>query len=537
MDQVDYIVVGAGSAGCVLASRLSENPRNRVLLIEAGGRDRHPYLRMPLAFLMAMMNPRFNWGYVTEPEPALNGRQLFLPRGRVLGGSSSINGMYYMRGHPRDYDVWAQLGATGWGYADVLPYFRKMETSWRGAGPYHGADGPLHVAPIDTTHLFHEELMDAGRAAGYPISEDLSGDCAEGFARGEATIDRRGRRASASAAYLRPAKQRPNLRIMTDALVERVLFDDARAIGVRYCQDGKTIDVRANAEVVLSGGAFNSPHLLMLSGIGPGDELRRHGIEVRHDSPGVGANLSEHVNVAMEWDCAGAISFLKQLRLDRLAWSTVRWAVQGRGPMASQISSANVAIRTDETLERPDIQLMTAPIRLDAKPWLPGIGQKQADAFWAGVVLLHPNSRGRVALKSPNPRELPAIHLNILTDPSDFAPLRRGIKAARKIYRSGRQAAITGRERVPGDGVHSDAELDQFIRDTAYVAQHPVGTCAMGTGSNAVVDPHLRVRGVERLRVVDASVMPTVPGANTNAPTIMIGEKASDLILGRNSAA
>lgn len=534
-EEFDYIVVGAGSSGCVVAARLSEDPANRVLLIEAGGRDRHPYLKMPVAFLMAMMNPKFNWGYMSEPEPALNGRRLPLPRGRVLGGSSSINGMFYMRGHPNDYEEWRQMGATGWGYADVLPYFKRAETSWRGESKYHGGSGPLHVAPIATDNLFHEELMDGGRAAGYPISDDLSGEQTEGFARGEATIDPKGRRSSAATAYLKPALKRPNLSVITDTLVERVSFVGKRASGVVIRRGGKVEAIKARREVILSAGTFNSPHLLMLSGIGPADQLTQQGISVLHDNRAVGQNMSEHASITMEWDAVGQISFVNQLRVDRLARSAMRWALTGRGPMASQIASANVAIRTDPSLDRPDIQFMASPITLQAKPWIPGFSEDQPHVFWAGIVLLHPSSRGFVRLVSPDPTVLPAIHPNLLTNENDFAPMRRGIRAARKIYRSGKQAAITGAERLPGEQIQSDADLDAYIRDFAYLAQHPVGTCSMGSGPDAVVDPQLRVIGVEGLRVVDCSIMPTVPGANTNAPAIMVGEKAADLILNREA--
>lgn len=529
----DYIVVGAGSAGCVVAARLTEDSNCSVLLLEAGGKDSHPTLKMPIAFLKAVVNPKFNWPYMTEPEPHLNGRRIWLPRGRVLGGSSSINGMFYMRGHPRDYDDWAAMGAYGWSYADVLPYFKKMETSWRGEGKYHGGSGPVHVAPIDTTRLVHEPLMNAAEGAGFSNSDDLSGDNPEGFARGEVTIDARGRRVSAATAYLRPAMRRRNLVVRTGALCHRVVIESGRAVGVEYEQDGQRQIVRCNREVILSGGTYNSPHLLMLSGIGPADHLREVGLPVVVNSPGVGRNLSEHPNVSMEFDATRPVTFLNHLRFDKVVWGALQWALLGKGPFASQLNSCNVVIRTSEELDRPDIQFMANPIRFDAKIWFPGITARQSHVFWAGIVGLHPRSRGWVRLKSADPRELPAITLNLMDDPEDLATLRRGIRAARRIYRTPPQGELTGAERLPGEAVQSDDELDAFIREVADVAMHPVGTCAMGMGEASVVDPELRVIGVEGLRVVDASVMPTVPGGNTNAPTIMLGERAADLIRGR----
>jgi choline dehydrogenase len=532
VETFDYIVVGAGSAGCVMAARLSERAQVSVLLLEAGGPDSHPTLKMPVAFLKAVINPAFNWGYMTEPEPCLNGRRLWLPRGRVLGGSGSINGMFYMRGHPLDYDEWQSLGAKGWGYHDVLPYFRKMETSWRGAGKYHGASGPIHVRPIDTTHLVHEPLMSAATGAGFSNSDDLSAEVTEGFALGEVTIDARGRRVSSSTAYLRPALKRPNLVLRTGALVHRVVIEQGRAVGVEYEIGGEKRTVRARREAILSGGTYNSPHLLMLSGIGPGKHLQAHGIEVVADRRGVGRNLAEHANVSMEFESRRPITFLRQLRFDRVVWSSLRWALFGTGPLASQLNSCNVVIRTRPELDRPDIQFMANPIRFNAQIWFPGIGQRQIHVFWAGIVALHPRSRGWVELKSRDPHELPAVTLNLLSDPADVATLRAGIRAARRIYRTEPQGALTGAELLPGPAIESDEALDAFIRDTANVAMHPVGTCAMGEGADAVVDPELRVIGVDALRIVDASVMPTVPGGNTNATTVMIGEKAADLIKG-----
>jgi len=529
----DYIIVGAGAAGCVLANRLSEDPQTRVLLVEAGGSDDRFLIRLPLGLLRAFRDPTLTWGYVSEPEPHLNGRALPVPRGRVLGGSSSINGMFFMRGHSSDFDGWQSLGCEGWSYAHVLPYFKKLESSWRGAVPYHGDSGPMPIAPNATTKLLHEPLMQTAVAAGFWTNDDLNGRLEEGFARAELTVDRRGRRASASRAYLKPALHRPNLEVMQGALTTRVIVERMRAVGVELRRGTETRRVYAGREVILCGGTYNSPQLLQLSGIGAADELQRLGIRVHGELAGVGANLSDHLRAGLQFATREPVTFLRELRADRVAVSLVRWLLFGTGPFATQVSSCNVVIRTDPALGQPDIQLMCNPVRMDAKVWWPLISRHQAHLLTTDAVLLHPRSRGRVSLRSADPAARPRIEFNALSEPDDLATLRRGLRAARHIYGTPPQADLIEREVMPGADVNTDAALDAHIRATASMTQHPVGTCSMAAGAGRVVDSELRVLGIDGLRVADASIMPTVPGGNTYGAVLMIAERAADLIRGR----
>jgi choline dehydrogenase len=529
----DYIIVGAGAAGCVLANRLSEDPNTRVLLVEAGGSDDRFLIRMPLGFLRAFRDPSLTWGYMSEPEPHMDGRQLPVTRGRVLGGSSSINGMFFMRGHSRDFDGWRDAGCSGWGYADVLPYFKKLESSWRGAVPYHGAAGPMPIAPIDTTKLLHEPLMRTASAAGFWTNDDLHGRLEEGFARGEITVDARGRRANSARAYLHPVRHRANLEVMQGALTTRVLIERGRAVGVEIRRGNETRQVFAEREVILSGGTYNSAQLLMLSGVGAAAELQSFGIRCHADLPGVGANLSEHARAGVQYNTRAPVSFLRELRADRVAFSLLRWWLFGSGVFATQINSCNAVIRTDAALAQPDIQLMCNPVRMDARVWWPLIGRRQTHLLTVDAVLLHPVSRGRVSLRSADPAAKPRIEFNCLANPEDLATLRRGIRAARRIYATAPQSELVESEAAPGAAVESDSELDAYIRATAGVTQHPVGTCSMAVGAGRVVDHELRVCGIDGLRVADASIMPTVPGGNTYGAVLMIAERAADLIRGR----
>ena len=531
-ESYDYIVVGAGSAGCVLAGRLSEDADSRVLLLEAGPGDRDPLISIPIGIGKMHAERLHDWGYDTEPEESLGGRTLEALRGKVIGGSSSINVMAYVRGHRGDYDRWAQKGCGGWSYADVLPYFKRCESWEEGGDAWRGSDGPLGVVRSRSRDPLFDAWMEAGEESGFGVTADYNGERQEGFGRSQWTI-RRGRRCSAAVAYLRPATRRPNLTVATGALATRVVLDGARAVGVAYLKGGRERIARAEREVLLAGGAFNSPHLLMLSGIGPADHLREMGIAVALDLPGVGQNLRDHLAVQLLNARNGNGHFHGELRLDRLAVNLARGWAFGSGPATWLPNGMHGFIRTRPELAVPDIQFLTRGAGLDARPWLPGLRPPAPDQYGMRPVVLHPDSAGEVTLRSPDPAAKVRIRYNFLASPADLATLRAGVKAAREVFAQPALAPYHKAEVEPGPGARTDAEIDAWIRATAITAHHPSGTCRMGIDADAVLDPELRVRGLDGLRVVDAAAMPDLVSGNINACVLMLAEKASDMIRGR----
>ena len=524
----DVIIVGAGSAGCVLANRLSADPSVSVLLLEAGGADRHRLMAMPLAWMPLAGDPKVGWGYATQPEPYADGRTIDQPRGKVLGGTSSINGMMYSRGQAADYDGWAAAGLKGWSHAEVLPYFRRAEANWRGESAWHGGSGPLTVIRHAADPALHDRLIAAAQALGHQHTDDFNGPSPEGFGAPDFTI-RRGRRASTAKAYLEPALGRPNLTVRTGALADRVLFQDGRAAGVTWLQDGTRMQARAAREVVLSGGTFNSPQILLRSGLGPADELRALGIEPLHDLPGVGRGLQDHPMSAGVFAASGPVTFDSALRLDRMAIAWLRWALGGSGPIGGLPFAVQGFYRSCPELARPDIQMQVSPVSFDARVWFPGWRKGSGHIFSVGNLLLRPRSRGSVTLRSADPAAAPDIRFNLFQAEADLVALRHATRAMRAFFAAPPAAGLVAAELFPGPAAETDAEIDAMLRATAMLGMHATSTCAMGE----VVDAELKVIGTRGLRVVDCSVMPGVVSGNTNAPAIMIAEKASDMILGR----
>ena len=528
----DYIIVGAGSAGCVLAARLSENADVRVLVLEAGPRDRDPLIHVPVGIGRMHQKRSHDWGYNFEPDPRLGGRAINAARGRVLGGSSSINVMAYVRGNHGDYDRWAQKGCTGWSHDDVLPYFRRSETWEEGADTWRGGDGPLTVIRSRSTDPLFADWVEAGKAAGHPFTPDYNGATQEGFGRSQSTI-KNGRRCSAAVAYLRPALARPNLTLEVEALAHRVVLEKGRAVGVAYAKGGRVVSVRANREVILSSGAFNSPQLMMLSGIGPADHLHDVGIEPVVDLPGVGANLQDHMAVMPTYERREPGPFVGDMRFDRMARNFPRAYLFGTGPASWLPNGLHGFMKTRSELAVPDIQFLFRGTAPGAHLWFPGIRRRFDDAIGMRPVLLHPESRGTVRLGSADPGAKVQIALNALDTENDIKTLREGFRRARDVLLQGSLDRYRGRELDPGPDVSSDDEIDHWMRATTITAHHPSGTCAMGIGENAVLDPDFRVQGVDGLRVVDAAAMPDLVSGNINACVLMMAEKASDMIRGR----
>ena len=525
MTDHDYIVVGAGSAGCVLAARLSEDPSARVLLLEAGGRDTNPWIHVPVGYFKTMHDPKTDWRYRTEPEPSLNGRSLDWPRGKVLGGSSSINGLLYVRGQPQDFDHWRQLGNAGWSYDDVLPYFIRAEDQERGPDEWHGAGGPLAVSDMRVRRDVCDAFIAGAEEIGIPRNDDINGARQEGAGYFQLTA-RNGRRWSTAVGYLRHARRRPNLRVVTGAHVHRLILEGRYAVGVRYAVGPDVHEARAGAEVLLCAGAVGSPQILQLSGVGPAELMDRHGIETVHHLPGVGENLQDHLQLRAVYKCTRPTLNDEVNNPVRKALIGMEYLLRRTGPMSMGASQVYVFARTRDELETPDIQFHFQPLSADK----PGEGLHRYSAFTASVCQLRPESRGRIRIKHPDPYAYPAIEPNYLATAQDRATAVAGLRMTRAIVGSRAMRPFVEKELLPGSEVRTDDELLAAARDIAQTIYHPVGTCAMGPGPGAVVDERLRVHGVGGLRVVDASVMPVITSGNTNAPTIMIAEKAADMI-------
>src|SRR5882672_2116615 len=525
----DYVIVGAGTAGCVLAARLSEDRSSRVCLVEAGGEDSHPFIHIPATVGAAIMRPRLNWRFRTAPQPSLNNRRIPLPRGHVVGGSGSINGMVYFRGQPKDFDDWVAMGNPGWSHREVLPYFIRSESNDSYIGsPYHGTAGPIRVSHIPRPNPMIAAFLEAMRSLGFRRCDDFNGPNPEGYGPRQGTI-RNGRRDSTAVAYLRPARTRDNLTVLTDSLARRVLIENGRATGVEILRGNETQRVNASGEVVLCAGAVQSPQLLMLSGIGDGEALRKAGIEVKYSLPGVGANYHDHLAAGILMEMSNSASYGISLRATpRGALNLLQYALFRSGPLASNVFEANAFVRSTEGLDRPDLQIVFQPARRNPGTFPFPLGH----GFALSVVHLYPRSRGRVSLASPDPREPPVVDPNLLGDPADLAPTLLGLELSRRIIAAPPLARYQAVEVQPGPKVQGAAGFTEYVRRVAATVHHPVGSCRMGADPNSVVDAQLRVHCVEGLRVVDASVFPRVVGGNTNAVVVMVAEKAADMMRG-----